>query len=108
MFEGFVLGPRVDSVKYDAFLTGRDEVFGFGDGLAGYPIFAFGAADHFAEFAFVFAVRSALDAALFHFFVNHIAEVDFGNTAFGEVINWDRFATATHADDGKYFDVFGV
>lgn len=108
MFEGFVFGPRVDSVKHDAFLTGRDEIFGFGDSLASYPILTFGAADHFAKFTLVFAVRGALDAAFFHFFINHIAEVDFGNTSFSEVINKDRFTTATHANDGKYFDVFGV
>lgn len=106
VFEKFVFGPRVDAVKDDALLAGFDEIFGLGDGLAGDPIFALGGTDHFAEFAFV--VGAVWDVALFHFFVNHAAKVDFGDAAFGEVIDGDGFAGAAHADNSDDFDIFGI
>lgn len=87
-------------------MAGRDEVAGFGDGLADNPIGAFGLADHFAEMFFALTVRGALDAAFLHFFVNHTTEIDFGDAAVGEVIDGDRFAATTHTDEGKDFDIF--
>lgn len=103
VFKNLVFGPRVNAIEDDAFLTGGDEIFGFGDGLADDPIFAFGGADHLAKF--VFAIRGDFDTALCHFFVNHAAKIDFWHTVFGEIINRDGFAAATHADDGDDFDV---
>ncbi len=81
MSDGFVFGPRIKSVEDDAFLAGGDKVFGFGDGLTGDPILAFGGADMFAEFGL--ALGGNFDAAFFHFFINHAAKVDFGRAAFG-------------------------
>lgn len=87
--EDFVFGPGIEAVEDDALLAGIDEVFRFGDRLADDPVGAFFGADFFAEGAFAVAIRGALDAAFFHFFVNHAAEVDFRHAAFGEIINYN-------------------
>ena len=104
VFEGAVFGPRIEAVEDDAFLAGGDEIVDFGDGLADDPILAFGGADHFAEFAL--AVRGDGDAAFVHFAVDHVAEVDFGGAATGEVVDGDGFAGAAHADDSDDFEIF--
>lgn len=106
MLESFVFGPRIDAVKDDAFLAGGDEIFGLGNGLANYPILAFGLANHFAEFTLV--VGAVFDAAFFHFFVNHTTKVDFGNAVLGKIVNGDGFAGTAHTDDGDNLDVFGI
>lgn len=85
-------------------MAGGDEVVDFGDGLANDPILAFGGADHFAELAL--AVRGDGDAAFFHFAVNHIAEVNFGDAAAGDIVYSDGFAGAAHTDNGDNFEVF--
>lgn len=103
MFKKFIFGPGVETIEDDSFLAGCDEVLSFGDGLAADPIVAFGFANFFAEFALGF--WSDLNAAFLHFFVKEAAEVDFGETAFGEVIDDDGFTSAGHADDGEKFDV---
>ena len=100
-----IFGPRIDAVDDDTFLTSIDEVFGFGDSLARNPIGAFGFANHFAKSFFAFAVGGALDATFLHFAVNHAAEIDFGKSARGEVVNCDGFTAATHANDGEDFEV---
>lgn len=106
MLEGAILGPRIESVEHNALLAGSNEVFGFSEGLAADPIFAFGFADHFAESAFAFAIESALDATFGHLFINHVAKMDFRNALSGEIIDDDRFAAATHADDGENLNWF--
>lgn len=103
IFEGFVLGPRVDSIKDDAFLAGFDEVFGLGDGLANDPIFAFFGADFFAEFAFI--VGGVFDAAFLHFFINHATKIDSWHAVFGKVVDGNGFTAAAHADDSDDFDI---
>ncbi len=103
MLKRLIFSPGVNSVEDDAFLASGDEVVGLGDSLADDPIFAFGLTDHFAEFAFV--VRGIFDAAFFHFFINHAAEIDFRDAFRGEIIDGDGFTTAAHADDGEEFDV---
>ncbi len=101
MLENFVFGPRIDSIEDNTFLTGGDKIFNFGNGLAYDPILAFGGTDHFAELFFARTVRSAFDAAFLHFLINHTAKVNFRDASFGEIINGDGFAAATHTDDGK-------
>lgn len=99
-----ILSPRIETVEDDAFLAGRDEVFGFGDGLATDPIVAFGIANHLAELTL--GLGGDFDAAFFHFFVEHAAEVDFGHAAFSEEVDDRGFAAAAHAKNGENFDVF--
>ncbi len=106
VFEGFVFCPGVDTVEDDAFLAGFDEVFNLGDGLANDPIFAFGGTNGLAEGTL--ALGGDFEAAFFHFFVNHAAEIDFGDAAAGEIVDGDGFAAAAHADDSDDFDIFGV
>ncbi len=67
VLKNFVLSPGIDAVKDDALLTGGDEIFGLGDGLASDPIFTFGATNFFAEFALSF--RSDFETAFFHFLI---------------------------------------
>lgn len=105
MLEDAVFSPGIEAVEDDALLASRDEVLGFGDGLAGDPILAFSGADHFAEGFLTFTVRGALDTTFGHFAVDHAAKVDFGDATFGEIVDGDGFATARHSDDGKNFDV---
>ncbi len=100
MLEGAIFGPRIDAVDDDLLLTGSDEVFSFGDSLASNPILTFGRADHFAKGFFAFAVRGAFDATFGHFLINHVAEVDLGETLAGEIVDSNGFASAAHADDG--------
>lgn len=85
VLQDLVFGPRIDAVEDDALLTSGNEIFGLGDGLADDPIFTFFGADLFAEIAFI--VGAVLDAAFFHFFIDHAAEVDLGDATLGEVIN---------------------
>lgn len=106
MLEELVFGPGIDTVKDDALLAGRDEVFDLGNDLADDPVGAFGLTNLFAEVFLVFGVD--FDTAFLHFFENHAAKVDFGVAEIGEVVDGDRFAAATHADDGDDFYVFGI
>lgn len=105
VFEEFVFGPGIETVEDDGLLAGGDEISGFGDGLAADPVVAFGGTDFLAELALGFG--GDFDAAFLHFFVEETAEVDFGEAAFGEIVNDDGFAAAGHADDGKKFDILG-
>lgn len=105
MLKSAIFGPRIEPVENNALLASFDEVFGLGNGLAGDPILAFGRTDHFAKGFFAFAIHSAFDAALGHFLINHVAEVDFGIAEFGEIINSYGFAAAAHADDGENFNI---
>lgn len=66
VFEDFVFGPGINSIKDNAFLAGGDEIFGFGDSLADDPIGASFFADGDAESALV--LGSVRDAAFGHFF----------------------------------------
>lgn len=106
MLEKFVLGPGIDAVEDDAFLTGGDKVLHLGDDLADDPVGAFGLADHFAEVFLIFG--SDVEVALLHFFEDHAAEVDLRDALLGEVVDGDGFATAAHADDSDDFYVFGI
>lgn len=106
MLEGFVFGPRIDTVEDDTLLAGSDKIFGFGDGLADNPIFALGGADHFTKFTL--SGGSDFDAALFHFAIKQAAEVDFRDAVLGKIVDDDGFASAAHANDGENFDVFHV
>lgn len=100
-----IFGPRIEAVEDDGFLTGRDEIFSLGDGLAADPILAFGGADHLAEFFFTAAIRGALDAALGHFGIDHVAKVNFGEAHRGEIVDDYGFAAAGHADDGENIEI---
>ncbi len=86
-------------------MASADEVFDFGDGLAGDPILTFRLADHFAESFFGFAIGGAFDAALGHFLVDHVAEMDLRDAFFREIINGDGFAATAHAEDGDDFEI---
>lgn len=108
MFESFIFGPRINAVENDALLAGGDEVFGFGDSLTDDPIGAFRFANHLAEVFFAFAIWSAFNTALFHFFIDHAAKINFGDGVFGEIINDNGFAAAAHTDDSEDLDVFGI
>lgn len=105
VFDGFVFGPRVETIENNTLLAGSDKIFGFGDGLARDPIFALGFANHFAEGFFTFAVGGAFDATFGHFLINHAAHVDFGSAVLGKIVDDDGFAATGHADDGEDFDV---
>ncbi len=104
VLEKFILSPRIETIKNNAFLAGRDKIFGLGNSLATDPVITFGIADHFAELTLGF--RSDLDAALFHFFIKHTAKVDFGDAAFGEIVDDGGFTAAAHAENSEKFDVF--
>lgn len=52
-FEGFVFGPRIETIKDNALLAGGDEVFDFSDSLASDPVVAFFFTNLFAEDFFV-------------------------------------------------------
>ncbi len=87
MFDGFVFGPGVKSIEDNTLLAGGDEIFNLGGSLTSNPVLTFGGADFFAELCLAFG--SDFNAALFHFFINHAAKVDFGGVAFGEIIDDD-------------------
>ncbi len=106
VFKKFVLGPRIEPVENNAFLTSRDEIFGFGNGLTANPIVAFSITDHFAELAL--GLGSDFDATFFHFFINHATKVDFRDAALREIVDNGGFTAAAHAKDGKEFNVFVV
>lgn len=105
VLEEAILGPGIESVKDDGFLACRDEVFGFGYSLATNPIFAFGGADHFAEFFFAATVRGTFDAAFGHFGVNHITKVDLGDSHGGEVVDDYGFTATGHTDNGENVEI---
>lgn len=104
-FQDFVFGPGIEAVEDDALLAGGDEVVNLGDDLADDPVVAFFFADLFAEDLFVLGGDG--DAAFFHFFEVHAAEIGFRDAAVGEIVDENGFAGAGHADDGEKFDVFG-
>ncbi len=85
MFQGLIFGPRINTVKHDAFLAGFDEVLNFGDGLTNDPIVTFGGTDVFSELAFI--IGGKVYASLSHFFEDHAAKINLGDTLFSEVVN---------------------
>ncbi len=101
MLKEAIFGPGIEAVEDNGFLAGRDEILGFGDGLAANPIFAFGSTNHFAEFFFATAIRGTLDAAFGHFGIDHVAKVNFWNAHRGEIVNNYGFTTTGHTDDGE-------
>ena len=61
--------------------------------------------DFFAEFFLRFAILGTRNATFFHFFVNHASEVYLWIAFLGEMVNNDRLATTTHADNCEYFNI---
>lgn len=105
VLEEAIFGPGIETVEDDGFLTGRDEIFSLGNGLAADPILTFGGADHLAKFFFAAAIRGALNAALGHFGVNHVAKVNFRQAHRGEIVDDYGFAAASHADNGENIEI---
>lgn len=100
-----IFGPGIEAVENDGFLARRDEIFGFGDGLATDPILTFGGANHLAELLFAAAVRGAFDATFGHFGVDHIAKVNFGETHRGKIVDDYGFATASHTNNSENIEI---
>ncbi len=103
MFEDFVFGPRIESIKHNAFLPCSNEVVDLSNDLANYPVIAFFFTDLFTKDLFVF--WRDFDTAFFHFAEVHAAKVGFRNAMVCEVINSDGFAATSHTNDGKKFNI---